>query len=226
MATALLCFSPLFRNDPKLFKQPPHLLLELIDILELPVHGCEADVGNLVELGERLHHIHPDGQRCHFLLVRRPLLFQCREETINLFLRHRTLGAAEPDAAFQLATAVGLARAVTLHDNQVAELLPLERGEAVTALGALTPPPNRPTFLRDAGIDNGRVFMLAAGAVHTQAVYSVGCDTGMRRRLIFFKTFAPVTRSTSYFLLIMICFPPALFAHIRTNSSSGAYIIN
>src|SRR5712691_10054676 len=36
--------------------EPPHLVDELADVLELPVHRCKADVGHGVELLEVLHH--------------------------------------------------------------------------------------------------------------------------------------------------------------------------
>lgn len=135
--------------------------------------GREADIGDLIEFTQRIHDIGADGGALNFFFVLAPLLLQIREHLINLLLCHRAFCAREPDAALQLATAVGLAGTVALHNDQRRQFLTLEGGIPVLTLAALAAPADGPAFLSEARVDHGRVFVLATGAAHGKMIHDV-----------------------------------------------------
>ncbi len=130
------------------------------------MHRCKADVGDFVDGGECGHDIFPDGGTFDFLAVFAPLFFQFAQHVINRLLAHRTLGAGDPNAAFEFGAAIRFARAVAFDHNERRHFLALERSEAMLAFFTLTAPADGAAFFGIAGIDNSRVVVFAAGTVH------------------------------------------------------------
>lgn len=145
------------------------------------MNGGKTDIRDFIQLAERVHNVLADGDTAYLLLVFSPFFFEIRQHLIDVFLRYRTLGAREPDAAFQLAATVGLTRAIALDDDERRELLTLERGEPMLTLAAFAPTANGATFFCDARIDNGRVVVFTAGTVHKRRIHPF---TRRRERLV------------------------------------------
>src|SRR3972149_3531366 len=103
-----------------------HLVHELADVLELPVHRGEADVSHLVELLEVLHHQVPELQARD--LLPRPAaeaLLYIGDHIVHGLHPHRPLLARLEDRGAQLLAVEGLAPAIPLdhHGEHVLDVL-------------------------------------------------------------------------------------------------------
>ncbi len=153
--------------NPELRKQLPHLLLKFLHIFELPVDGREANVGDIVNALEFPHNVLPDLGASHFAaLLRPPLLLEPSEHRFDPLLAHGALRARKPDAPLELRAAIRLARPIALHNDEIAEFLPLEGREPVIALRAFAAPAHSPPIFRQTGIHDGCIVGFAARTKH------------------------------------------------------------
>ena len=112
-------------------------IAEVGDVLEAAVDRREADVGDLVELVELLHHHLADLPRRDLALAERQHL---RDDALDRLVdelgRHRPLVQRALEAVAQLADVEVGARAVGLDDLRQPQLDRLVGGEALLAAGA------------------------------------------------------------------------------------------
>jgi hypothetical protein len=71
-----------------------------------------------------------------------------------------------PNASLQFFTAVGFPRAIAFDDDEGCHILPLERGKAMLALGAVAASADGFSVITHAGIHDSGILVFAAGAVH------------------------------------------------------------
>src|SRR5712692_5247433 len=150
---------------------------ELVDILELPVDGGEADVGNLVQLPEPVHDEGADLRRRDlplFAVVQ--AAFDLVHDGVETGGRHRTLLAGLHQPGVQLLAIEALPPPILLHDH-VGDLLDrLVGGEAPPAADAFPTPANDFSFATLARIDDPIVPGAAKRTFHA------GRDSGLGTR--------------------------------------------
>ena len=143
------------------------LIHKRIDILELPVHRREADVGHLVQVPEALHDQLPDagGADLPPQLVLE-LLLDLVGGPLQQGEGDRPLLAGLEHAAQELAPVKGLPGAALLDDHQGEHLHGLVGGEAILAFQALPPPADAGAVVGGAGVDDLAVQGGAEWAFH------------------------------------------------------------
>ena len=135
--------------------------------LEAAVDRGEADVGDLVELGELAHHEVADAAGRHLALAERAqALDHPVDRALDLLGRHRALAQREHHAAHQLVAVEVGAAAVLLHQARHLEVDALVGGEALLAGDALAPPADGVRLEVGAGVDHLGVVRPAERAFH------------------------------------------------------------
>src|SRR6185436_9697330 len=115
---------------------------EVGNVLERPVHGREADVADLVELPQLVHHELADLPRRDLALTERQhLLDDALDRRVDVLGRHRSLVQRALEADADLALVEVGARAVALDDLRQAELDVLVGREALLARHAASAAP-------------------------------------------------------------------------------------
>src|SRR5690606_30521302 len=117
---------------------------EVAGFPEITVDRSEADVGDLVESRERIHH-HLTDHLARNLGVTGALQSpdNAVHDALEAFLVDGALLRGDLHGAEQLVTVEGLALAIRLYDRQFSELHPFEGGEARAAVRAMSAPPYR-----------------------------------------------------------------------------------
>ena len=140
---------------------------EIRDVLERAVHRGEADVGDLVELVQLLHHHLADLPRRDLALAERQhLLHDAVDRRVDVLGRHRPLVQRALEADADLRDIEVRAVAVGLDHLRQAQLDGLVGGEALLAGDAAPAPANRIAGLGHARVDDLRVGAAAEGTFH------------------------------------------------------------
>src|SRR5262249_40523425 len=112
--------------------------LEILRLAEVPVNRGEADVGDLVEVGQRVHDDLADGRALDLVLAR---AFQAPDDTVDDALQplavDRPLAQRDLHRPEQLLAIERLALAGALYHHELTQLHALERREPRAAIGAL-----------------------------------------------------------------------------------------
>src|SRR5438067_1040733 len=190
-----------------LFSSPPRRLhfldgiAEIVRRLELPVDRSEADVGDLVELGELAHHevAHPRGG--HLALAERAQpLDHAIDRAFDLIGRHRALAQREHHAAHELLAIEVGAAAVLLHEARHLEVHPLVGGEALLAARALAPPARGVRLKVRPRVDDLGFLGAAEGAFHGSGWLALRACKPLStqcRQVYLRRQGCPVARETS-----------------------------
>src|SRR5207237_10159678 len=140
-------------------------LAKILDVLAAAVDGCEADIGDLVELVELLHHHLADLSRRNLALTEgEHLTDDPVDGLVDELRRNRALVQGPLKTIAQLADVEIGPRAVGLHDLRQSELDRLVGCEALLTGRAATAAANRVSRLRHARIDHVRVVAAAERA--------------------------------------------------------------
>src|SRR6185437_5368449 len=119
-------------------------LAEILGLAEIAVDRGEADIGDLVEAGERLHDEPADHLARDLALAGAfELPDQRVDDPLDALPLDRPLAQRDIDRARQLVAVEGLALAALLDDRQLAQLHPLEGREAGGAVRAEAAPADR-----------------------------------------------------------------------------------
>ena len=147
----------------------PDFVDELVDVLEIAVHGGKTHIGHLVDLAQGLHRAVAD-------LVGRHLAFVIGLETarnlgddhVDRVRLHVAFPAGLLDPRPDLVRVEILARIVALHDLQFRLDDLLVRGEPVSAGRAFTATAHGRAVFRGAGVDHAVFLAAASGATHSR----------------------------------------------------------
>src|SRR5688572_28263830 len=141
---------------------------EVVRRLEAAVDRGEADVGDLVELGELAHHEVADARGRNLALAERAqALDDAIDRALDVVGGDRALAQREHHAAHQLVAVEVGAAAVLLHETRHLQVDPLVGGEALLALHALPATANRVHLEVGPGVDHLGVLRAAEGTFHT-----------------------------------------------------------
>src|SRR5690606_15362595 len=122
--------------------------LEVPRFREVAVDRGEADVGDRIELAQALHHHLADPRGGHFAFARGlDLPLDPRHELVEPFLRYPALAAGEGDRLLELGAVERFPPVAALDHRDLAQLHPLERGEAPAAALALAAAADRGVVL-------------------------------------------------------------------------------
>src|SRR5574341_1768542 len=147
--------------------EPLHFLDELPDVLELPVHGREAHVGDRVEPLQVLHHDPAELLAGNFFfgaLVE--LRLDLGDDVVHRLHPHRPLLAGLQDRAAELLAVEGLPAAVALDDVREHVLDVLVRRVAPLTFQALAPAADELAVTPDPGVDDPILRVAAKRAFH------------------------------------------------------------
>src|SRR6185503_6120624 len=151
--------------------EPLHLVHELGDVLELPVHGGEAHVGHLVELLEMLHH--HLAQLLGGDLLLRPLVqlgLDLGHHVVHRLHAHRALLAGLEDGPAELLPVEGLAPVVAL-DHVGQHVLDVLVGRiAAVALEALAAAADELAVTPHARVHHAVFRVAAEGTFHGRSL--------------------------------------------------------
>ena len=128
-------------------RRPPGNFREIAGLAEVLVDGCEADVGDMIERPEAVHHRLADFVRLDLVAAGFELALDRADQPVDALGRDVALAAGDGDRALELAAVERLALAILFDHGELAQLDPLERGEARAAGLALA-----------AAADRGAVF--------------------------------------------------------------------
>src|SRR5688572_3032358 len=146
---------------------------EIVDVGEAAVDGGEADVGDLVELAQLLHHHLAQPAGVDLALAQREhLLLDALDGGVDELGGHGPLVQRPLEAGAQLLRRELLAHALRLHDLRHAQLGGLVGREALVANLAAAPPADRVALLAHARVDHLGVLGVAEGALHAAALPS------------------------------------------------------
>src|SRR5258706_7771605 len=141
--------------------------VEVAGLAEVLVDRGEADVSDLVQAGQRLHHQLADHIRRYLILAHG---FQAAHDAGNgavyPFAFHGTLAQGVVDRALQLIAVEGLAAAILLEHDQFAQLDAFKGGEASAAFGAMAAAGGGRIVLRRTAVLHLAVVMSAEWATH------------------------------------------------------------
>src|SRR5687767_923089 len=143
------------------------LFRSLVDVLELPVDGGEAYVGDLVELLQVLHHEIAQLEGRDLLL--RPLVqprLDVGHHVVDRLHAHRALLARFEDGAAELLAVEGLTATVALDDVREDVLDVLVGRIAAMTFQAFAAPPDELPFPAYARVDDPIFRVTAEGAFH------------------------------------------------------------
>src|SRR5690349_9345444 len=142
--------------------------LEVLGLAEIAVDRGEADIGDLVQGGERIHHRFADMGGRDLGLAR---AFEAPDDAVHHALQtvpvHGTLAQRDLHGAQQLLAVERLARAVALHHVQLPQLHAFEGCEARTTVGALPPPANGGIVVRRSRVFDLSILVSAKRTAHS-----------------------------------------------------------
>jgi len=149
------------------FAEGLDFLDELTDVLEASVDGSVADVSDLIELVEGVHHLGADEVGGDLALK---ILFERLKNIVRGFLEHLegygALFAGLAHAAEKFVAVEGFAAAVTFEDAKVLAFDFFVGGETLAASDALASAADATAVLGQAGVDHLVLEVAAFGAVH------------------------------------------------------------
>src|SRR5690606_3935861 len=147
--------------------QVTKLLVELIQILKVPVNRGETDVGDVVLRPQLLHDELADEPALDLLGrdLRDPV-FDRVHHLLDLGTGDGTLRAGQPDGAQDLLTVVRLGGTVPFQDEKGALLHVLVRGEATITVETFAPAADRPSLAAGARVDDAVLGALAVRTTH------------------------------------------------------------
>ena len=102
----------------------------------MPIYGCKADVGDLIQLFQFFHDTFANVVGFDLFALSGPVFFQLIQELCDLFFGDRAFFARFPDAGFQFLAIVGFAGVVFFDHNEVACFDSFKGGKAKIALFA------------------------------------------------------------------------------------------
>src|SRR5215472_4595363 len=148
--------------------------LEVLRLAEIPVHGGEADIGDLIETRKRLHHELADHGRGNLVLAHAlESAHDARYHTLDPFALDGALAQRVTDGAFELVSLEGLSTSVLLDDHELAQLDTLDGREATAAFRAMPAAPDRRILLRRTTVLHLCVVMSAERAAHGGSISSL-----------------------------------------------------
>src|SRR5262245_6363444 len=143
--------------------------LEVLGLAEVAIDRGKADVGDLVQRGERVHHRLADMSRRDLGLAR---AFQAPNDAVDHALQpvlvDWPLAQRDLHRTQQLLAIERLALAVALHNDQLAQLDTFEGGEARAAVGALPPPADGGVIVRRSGVFDLGILVSAKRTAHSR----------------------------------------------------------
>src|SRR5688572_26398415 len=140
---------------------------EVVRRLEAAIHRSEANVGDLVELGQLAHHEVAHARGRHLALAERAqALDDAIDRALDVVGGDRALAQREHHAAHQLVAVEVGAAAVLLHEARHLQVDPLVGGEALFAAHALAPAADGVRLQVGAGIDYLGIVRSAEGTLH------------------------------------------------------------
>jgi hypothetical protein len=155
------------RTRNALTSQLLDLFVERFNVLELPIDGSEADVRDLIELSQLVHHQLSDDAGLNLAITESAyFVHHPAHGLIDRFARHRTLFQRLLHAASQFRFVKRFAIAIALHDDRHYQFSGLEGRETLTAGEAFAPTPNLPTLAGEARVVDFGFDVAAEGAVH------------------------------------------------------------
>src|SRR6185437_2366115 len=144
---------------------------------EIPIDAGEADVGDRVELLQRVHHQLPDLLAGDVALpARLELADDAVDDALDALLLDRPLAQRDADRAGELVAVERHPPLVGLHHGQLAQLDPLDCGEALAAGAAEAAAADRGTVLGRTAVLHLRVVMAAERAAHPPGCRSARVD--------------------------------------------------
>ena len=154
-------------TDTRAGGQAVDLGAELVEILEAAIDGGEADIGDLVEALQGLHHLLADDPGVDLPLAPGAQgLANALHRGLNGLGADRALLQGAKHAGAQLLLVEGLPGAVTLDDSRHHQLRGLVGGEALAAGHALAAPPHLVALGDQPRVGDLGVMGSAEGAVH------------------------------------------------------------
>src|SRR5258705_7558726 len=121
-----------------------HEGFEVLRFAEVLVHRGEADIGDLVQRGERLHHQFADRARLNLVLAQAfEAAHDAGDHALDAFGLDGALSHGVMDGALQLLAVERFAPARFLDHSELAQLYALEGGEAPAAAWTEAPAPDR-----------------------------------------------------------------------------------
>src|SRR5689334_2683208 len=127
---------------------PTDELAKILRLPEIPVHRGEANVGDLIEACQGLHHEAADHVAGDLGLARAlELSDDGVDHALDAVGLDRPLAQGNVDRARELVAVEGLALTVLLEHRELAQLHALEGGEARGAIRAEPTPPDRRAIL-------------------------------------------------------------------------------
>jgi len=125
--------------------------VEGLDVLEVPVDGSEAHVGNFIEVPQLLHHQLADGAGRDFAVAEAAhAMHDTAHGLVDLLARHRALLERLLHAGTQFGLIERLASAITLDHERHEQLCRLEGRETLAALQALAAAADLPPLAGEA----------------------------------------------------------------------------
>ena len=124
---------------------------EIARLAEVLIDRGEADVGDMVERFQAMHHRLADGVGGDFVAARFQLALDAAHQPVDLGGVDVALAAGVGDRPLELGAVERLALAVLLEHGEVAQLDPLEGGEARAAAFALRAAAGSPRRLPTGG---------------------------------------------------------------------------
>src|SRR5579859_816727 len=154
-----------------------------LDILKAAIHGCEAHVADLIQMPQLLHDQLADGARGYLALAHpAQLVANPRHRRVDRLAADRALFQRLLHAGAQLALIERLAAAVALDHGRHHQFGRLEGCEAFRALEALASPPDLPSFVGQARIDDLGIRVSAKWTMHGAYLSRRGPSRAILRR--------------------------------------------
>src|SRR5262249_61801960 len=165
---------PRRRARLSIFRQFVEQTFEILGLAEIAIDRGEADIGNVVERAQRLHHhlAHGLGGDLAFTLAFK-LAYDFRDCLINALGLDWTLAQRDLHRAQQLVPIERHPTAVALDDDQLAQLHPLERGEAEIARKTHPAATDRGGILGRPRILDLRIYAAAVRTAHGGCPYRI-----------------------------------------------------
>src|SRR5262249_8876802 len=158
-----------YRDDPGvvLAGQLAEHRLEILGLAEIAIDRGEADIGDVVELAQMLHHDLADRLRRNLgLAATLELAHDGRDDLLDALAVARPLAQRDLHRAHQLVAVKGNAATVALDHRQLTQLHALEGGEAEIAGDADAPPPDHGRILGRTRVLHLRIERVAARTAH------------------------------------------------------------
>src|SRR5882757_412270 len=141
--------------------------LKILRLAKIAVHRGKADIGDVVELAQMLHHDLADGLRGNLRLAAAfELAHDGRDHLLDPLRIDRPLAQRDLQRAHELVAVERHPAAVALDHREFAQLHPLESGETEIARHADPPPANDRGILGGTRVLYLRIETVAAWAAH------------------------------------------------------------